>query len=348
MDNGNSAAHQVREAAERIRQEQQAWQGVGLMAVENLETGACGVVLVPADVPRPDWSEELRYGAPGWDQGEDVALAAWLSRWYAGMDTPSTANWQKLENLLNLHCPAALVSSMPEPGRRLRVRHGLGVHALPAAEDRPGLLARLVAWAARWEGLALPDGTRACASWLNPSNVLRTWPPVAAAMGARGRTREERLTAGGMHEWGLLIAWPSVVDLVVAFLLAQADAMEQPASTVRAGAVSGKRWEDVQAELLAIMQRDRPSDKPCPSFRELGKALNCSHRTVGKAFKAHVGLTAWRKETGAGAARTTPAAAQVLPADADEAVRALVREQAADFESSPLERGSNPRVRKQA
>lgn len=348
MDNGNSAARQVREAAERIRQEQQAWQGVGLMAVENLETGACGVVLVPADVPRPDWSGELRDGAPGWDQGEDVALAAWLSRWYASMDTPPTANWQKWENVLNLHCPAALVSSMPEPGRLLHVRHGLGVHALPPAEDRPGLLARLVAWATAWEELALPDGTRACASWLNPANALRAWLPVAAAMGARGRTRAERLKAGGMHEWGLLIAWPSVVDLVVAFLLAQADEMGQPASVVRARVAAGRCWKDVQAELLAIMDRDRPSDKPCPSLRELALALKCSHHTVSKAFEAHVGLTAWRKETEAGAARTTPAVAHPLPADADEAVRALVREQAADFEPSPLERGRNPRVRKQA
>ena len=79
MANHDDAA--LRQAADRIIAERQRWEGVGLLAIENLETGACGLLLVPASVPAPDSSEELRIGAPGWEQHEDVSLAQWLRRW---------------------------------------------------------------------------------------------------------------------------------------------------------------------------------------------------------------------------------------------------------------------------
>ncbi len=52
MDNRAGAAA-VRVAVERIQAERKDWQDVGLMAIEHLESGACGVVPVPADAPEP-------------------------------------------------------------------------------------------------------------------------------------------------------------------------------------------------------------------------------------------------------------------------------------------------------
>ena len=353
MDNHAGAAA-VRAAVERIQAERKDWQGVGLMAIEHLVSGACGVVLVPADVPAPDWSRHLLERAPCWEQHEDVSLVPWLKRWHADLSSRPDERWTEWANLLRRHCTSALIASLPEPSRQVAVRHGLEVHALPPAAG-DDLLGRLVAWALPWQELTMPrkDGgegrkrTRACTSWVSQPGLVRSWTQEAS-MGAAGLTRLERLRAGGLHQWGILSAWPSAIDVLVAFLVAQADSMELPASTVRAVAADGRCWKDVQAELLAIMQRDRPNGKPCPTFRELGRTLGCSHKTVGKAFKGSTGLSAWHKETEARATRSTPPAAHVLPADGDEAVQALIREQAADFEASPMEPGKNPRVRKRA
>ncbi len=336
----------MRAAVERIQAERKDWQGVGLMAIEHLESGACGVVLLPSDVPAPDWSEHLLERAPGWEQHEDVSLVTWLQRWYADLSSRPDERWTEWTNLLRRHCPATLVASLPPASRQLAARRGFDVHALPPAAG-DDLLGRLVAWALPWTVLNLETAERACCHWIGPAGLTRLWTREAS-MGAAGLTHQERVGAGGLYQWGILAAWPSAIDVLVAFLVAQADSMELPASTVRAVAADGRCWKDVQAELLAIMQRDRPNGKPCPTFRELGRKLGCSHKTVGKAFKGSTGLSAWHKETEARATRSTPPAAHVLHADADEAVRALVREQAADFEPSPMEPGKNPRVRKRA
>ncbi len=223
MDN-QAAAAAVRAVVERIQAERKDWDGVGLMAVEHLETGACGVVLVPVDAPAPDWSQALLDGAPGWERDEDVSLVPWLKRWHADLSSRPDGRWTEWTNLLRRHCPAALVAGLPEPVRQVAVRHGLDVHALPptAGDD---LLGRLVAWALPWTVLNLETAGRACCHWVGPEGLTRLWTRDAS-MGAAGRTQQDRVGAGGLCEWGILAAWPSAIDVLVGFLLAQADAME--------------------------------------------------------------------------------------------------------------------------
>jgi hypothetical protein len=231
MDNHSGAAA-VRAAVERIQAERKDWQDVGLMAIEHLESGACGVVLVPSDAPEPNWSQQLLPSIGLWEKCEDVTLVTWLQRWYADLSSRPDERWTEWTNLLRRHCPATLVASLPSASRQLAVGHGFGVHALPPAAGND-LLGRLVAWALPWQELTMPrrDGgegrkrTRACASWVSQPGLVRSWTRDAS-MGAAGLTRLERLRSGGLHQWGILAAWPSAIDVLVGFLLAQADAME--------------------------------------------------------------------------------------------------------------------------
>ena len=239
MDNHAGAAA-VRAAVERIQAERKDWQGVGLMAIEHLETGACGVVLVPADAPVPDWSQELCSNIAPWLTQEDFLLPNVLWRWHADLSSRPDERWTEWTNLLRRHCPAALAASLPRASRQLAVGHGFVVRApRPAAGD--DLLGRLVAWALPWQelpptscenGAGGRNQTRVCASWLNPPGLVRMWT-VDAALGAAGldpekggRDPETRLREGGMVQWGVLVAWPSAIDVLVGFLLAQADAMD--------------------------------------------------------------------------------------------------------------------------
>ena len=223
MRNENSIA--LRTAAERINATRQHWEGVGLLAVENLETGACGLVLVPRDAPQPDWADEIIAGVPGWETDEAALLTQLGSKWYRHLAAQPDTRWSEFANLLNLHVPAALVDAMPAATRNLACGHGFGVHALPPVQNTHGLLGRMVAWLVPWQQVPAGDGRQACGHWLGRSGVLRNWA-MGAAHGAAGRTRDERLAAGGMMEWGVLVAWPSAVDAVVAFLLAQADVLD--------------------------------------------------------------------------------------------------------------------------
>ena len=214
----------MRAAVERIQAERKDWQGVGLMAIEHLESGACGVVLVPSDVPAPDWSRQLLERAPGWEQHEDVSLVSWLKRWHADLSSRPDERWTEWTNLLRRHCPATLVASLPPASRQLAARRGFDVHALPPAAG-DDLLGRLVAWALPWTVLNLETAERACCHWIGPAGLTRLWTREAS-MGAAGLTHQERVGAGGLYQWGILAAWPSAIDVLVAFLLAQADAME--------------------------------------------------------------------------------------------------------------------------
>lgn len=337
MANHDDAA--LRQAADRIMAERPRWEGVGLLVLENLDTGACSIVLIPADAPRPDWTDELLH-AGGWDRHEDLNLATWLQRWGAAIGADGTMRrWGEWTNLLHLHVPTALVAAMPAAQRRLACGHGLGVHAAPPVQGASELLGRLVAWLLPWERLAVGDGRQACAHWLGPRAVLQQWRAIGLVHGAGGRTAAERTAGGGLVEWGVLAAWPSTIDAVVAFLLAQADGLDAMPRTPAAGApaprqahvgaAGAERWREVQQKLVARMNRDRPAGKPCPSMRELGRELACSHRTVGKAFKDHAGLKAWRAESEYGARKTAPAARALHDGDAAELKR-LVAEQSAD------------------
>ncbi|MBU6335796.1 MAG: hypothetical protein KGS47_15525 [Chloroflexi bacterium] len=234
MANHDGAA--LRQAAERIMAERPRWEGVGLLAIENLETSACGLVLVPEGVQRPDWTQPLVDREPGWDRHEDLNLPRVLQRWAAAQPSGAWARWTEFSNLLNLHVPAALVSGMPAAPRRLACGHGFNVHALPPAADASDLLGRLVAWLLPWERFEHGDAPPACAHWLPRQGVQRAWLDVPLLHGAGGRTCEERVAAGGMREWGVAVAWPSVMDAVAAFLLAQADALDAMPRTPAAGA----------------------------------------------------------------------------------------------------------------
>jgi hypothetical protein len=254
-------------------------------------------------------------------------------------DALPDTRWGELLNLLALHVPRALVTAMPAATRSLACGHGMGVHTLPPAQDADPLLGRLVAWLLPWERLAVGEGVDACAYWLPQRGVSRTWTGTALH-GAGGRTRDERVAAGGMIEWGVLACWPSVLDAVVAFLLAQAEALPatQPAASAPVASAASANWADVQATLVQRMNRDRPAGKACPSLRALAEQIGCAHATVAKAIRSHAGLKAWQAESKRGRGRTTPPKAQAL-SDVDELDR-LVKQQRAD--------ASTWRVRKQA
>jgi hypothetical protein len=220
MRNENASA--LRTAADRIMAVRTSWEGVGLFVIENLETGAVGMTLVPTDAPRPNWSQALIDREPGWDRYEDLQLVPVLQRWGAAA---GSARWGELANLLALHVPRSLVTAMPPAGRRLAAAPGMAVHALPPDAGADPILGRLVAWLLPWERIAVDDQRHACAPWAPRRGVSWTWT-AEALHGAGGRTRDERLAAGGMIQWGVLAAWPSVIDAVTAFLLAQAAALE--------------------------------------------------------------------------------------------------------------------------
>jgi hypothetical protein len=59
--------------------------------IENIETGAVGMTLVPADAPAPDWTAALISQQPGWDRHEDLLLAQALPRWCPAQPT---ARWK--------------------------------------------------------------------------------------------------------------------------------------------------------------------------------------------------------------------------------------------------------------
>jgi hypothetical protein len=256
MDNHAGAAA-VRAAVERIQAERKDWQGVGLMAIEHLESGACGVVLVPSDAPAPNWSQELLSSIGPWERHEDLTLVTWLQRWHNDLSSRPDERWTEWTNLLRRHCPTALVESLPRASRQLAVGRGFGVHALPpaAADD---LLGRLVAWALPWTVMTLKTGERSCCHLNGPPVLTRLWT-FEAVMGAGGRDRKARLDAGGLHQWGLLAAWPSATDVVVAFLLAQADAMPRPA---QATFPAEDRAAATPATGEAAAKEERPGDGP--------------------------------------------------------------------------------------
>ena len=105
----------------------------------------------------------------------------------------------------------------------------------------------------RENGAGGRNQTRACASWLSQPGLVRMWT-ADAALGAAGRDPETRLSEGGMVQWGVLAAWPSAIDVLVGFLLAQADAMEACADDPVA-APKPVRW----ARKLRPLSKDRRS-----------------------------------------------------------------------------------------
>ena len=216
----NSVSSALRNAAERINAERSAWDGVGCMAIENLKTGACGLVLVPKGTPRPNWSKELQDASPAWERYEDQQLAQWLPRRW-GADLTTDDRFPELMNLLKLHLPAALVAKLPAPSRGLACGRGF---AVPPAALTDDLLARLVAWLIPWSRMPVGDGRYAC--HYGHAGVSLMWNPVEAFHGAGGRSREEREAAGGMVQWGLVTGWSSAIDAVVAYLLAMADTLD--------------------------------------------------------------------------------------------------------------------------
>jgi hypothetical protein len=252
----NSVSSALRDAAEQINAQRSAWDGVGFMAIENLETGACGLVLVPKGTPRPDWSRELQDASPGWERHEDLQLAQWLPRGW-GADLSIGDRFPELMNLLNRHIPARLLAQLPAPSRHLACGYGLGVHALPAVAGSSELLGRLVAWLQPWERLVVDPAGRNWAHHLLacPCAGLRMWNPACCGMGASGRTSEERIAATGALEWGLIAGWSSVIDAVVAYLVAMADTMEA-APSLPAGDVTKEKHTRIQGRLRRL-SKDR-------------------------------------------------------------------------------------------
>ena len=232
-----SEGSDLRNAAARINAERSAWDGVGFMAIENLATSACGLVLVPKGTPRPDWSRELQDASPGWERHEDVQLAQWLPRCW-GADLSMGDRFPALMNLLNRHIPARFLAQLPAPSRHLACGYGLGVHALPAVAGSSELLGRLVAWLQPWERLVVDPAGRKWAHHLHacPCAGLRMWNPACCGMGASGRTSEERIADTGALEWGLIAGWSSVIDAVVAYLLAMADTLDAAGAVLSAPA----------------------------------------------------------------------------------------------------------------
>jgi hypothetical protein len=287
----------LRTAAERIMAMRSHWDGVGLFVIENLDTGAVGMTLVPADATPPDWSQELLDGSPGFDRAEDQQLAFSLGRrWYRHLaDALPDTRWGALSNLLKLHVPPALVAAMPGATRRLACGHGFGVHALPPDPDADPLLGRLVAWLLPWERLEPDAVPPICAYWVPRRGVSRTWT-AEALHGAGGRTRDERVAAGGMIQWGVLACWPSAIDAVTAFLLAQAEALEAmpgkgapavPAPVSARGERKDGPLNQAQRRLvaLAVMARRVPA-----IAREEVQATQCASAVawIGKHREDHV------------------------------------------------------------
>ena len=257
----------LRNAVARINAERSAWDGVGFMAIENLETGACGLVLVPKGTPRPDWSKELQEQSAGnawyedqqpvapvenaWERHEDVQLAQWLPRCW-GADLTTDDRFPELMNLLKLHLPAALVAKLPAPSRGLACGRGFAAHTVKSAPLSDDLRARLVAWLLPWKRMVVGEGRHVC-SWYHalPAGVSLMWNPVEALHGADGRSREEREAAGGMVQWGLIAGWSSVIDAVVAYLLAMADTLDAAgaAPSVPAGDATKSRRRRKQPPL---------------------------------------------------------------------------------------------------
>jgi hypothetical protein len=246
----------LRNAAERINAERSAWDGVGFMAIENLETGACGLVLVPKGTPRPNWSKELQDASPGWERHEDLQLAQWLPRCW-GADLTTDDRFPELMNLLKLHLPAALVAKLPAPSRGLACGRGFAVHTVPAAALTGDLLARLVAWLSPWQPMVVdPDGRYACNWWDGiPAGTSRMWHPCSCVFGAAGRTNVERIAATGAIQWGLITGWSSVIDAVVAYLLAMADTPEA-APSLPAGAATKEKLTPTK-RMPARLSKDR-------------------------------------------------------------------------------------------
>jgi hypothetical protein len=279
----NSVSSALRNAAERINAERSAWDGVGFMAIENLETGACSLVLVPKGTPRPNWSKELQDAgnawhevqpvapvedaSPGnevqpvallenaWERYEDQQLAQWLRRRW-GADLTTDDRFPELMNLLKLHLPAAMVAKLPAPSRALACGRGFNAHTVKPAALSADLRARLVAWLIPWERTLFVEGRQVCAWWHTlPAGVSLMWNPVEALHGADGRSCEEREAAGGMVQWGLVTGWSSVIDAVVAYLLAMADTPEA-APRLAAGAATKEKLTPTKG-MPARLSKDR-------------------------------------------------------------------------------------------
>jgi hypothetical protein len=247
----------LRNAAERINAERSAWDGVGFMAIENLETGACGLVLVPKGTPRPNWSKELQDASPAWERYEDQQLAQWLPRRW-GADLTTDDRFPELMNLLKLHLPAALVAKLPAPSRRLACGRGFAVHTVPPAALTDDLLARLVAWLSPWQPMVVDtDGRYACNWWDGiPAGTSRMWHPCSCVFGAAGRTNVERIAATGAIQWGLITGWSSVIDAVVAYLLATADTLDA-APRVPAGDAPTEERTRISGALIRLTKARR-------------------------------------------------------------------------------------------
>jgi len=252
----NSVSSALRNAAEQINAQRSAWDGVGFMAIENLETGACGLVLVPKGTPRPDWSRELQDASPGWERHEDLQLAQWLPRCW-GADLTTDDRFPELMNLLNLHLPAALVAKLPAPSRRLACGRGFAAHTVKPAPLSDDLRARLVAWLMPWERMVVdPDGRYACNWWDGiPAGTSRMWHPCSCVFGAAGLTNDERIAATGAIQWGLITGWSSVIDAVVAYLLAMADTLEASPSLPAGDAPNEKPQRAKKPQTLTQAKR---------------------------------------------------------------------------------------------
>lgn len=264
MSQGDSVSV-LRQAAQCIQAQRARWDGVGLLVVENQDQCVAGAVLVPSDVPRPSWharqAEALRtpaawYGPddaapasaatlpctlPTFETHEELWLVEWLSKWL-GTHGAATCHgrWTEFANLLAstgaLDCP-------PAAERQVAVAGGPAGCYLPAGAATPlgAFLAGLVAWLHPVATWTLEDGTRVYGHAPGPQDVHRAWTPVLAWHGNAGRTSAERVAAGGLREWGAVLAWPNVVDCVVAYLLHAAAAPEAKPARRAARASDGKR-----------------------------------------------------------------------------------------------------------
>jgi hypothetical protein len=126
---------------------------------------------------------------------------------------------------------------------------GFAVHTVKPAALSADLRAHLVAWLLPWKRMVVGEGRHVC-SWYHalPAGVSLMWNPVEALHGADGRSREEREAAGGMVQWGLIAGWSSVIDAVVAYLLAMADTLEAADASSRMLAGDGQNEKPQRAK----------------------------------------------------------------------------------------------------
>jgi hypothetical protein len=81
------------------------------------------------------------------------------------------------------------------------------------------------------------------------------WHPCSCVFGAAGLTNDERIAATGAIQWGLITGWSSVIDAVVAYLLAMADTLEA-APSLPAGDATKEKHTRIQGRLRRL-SKDR-------------------------------------------------------------------------------------------